>query len=210
MVETLNNVLQVIADAIMVPDIVGLILLLVISVWQFGSFLVEYVMERRKQKKANIPIMIEEIHWRDWEHMTAYVEESLLLPYHKEVLTRLTKVNDLPKASMLALAQRLLATAEARYEKVASITDMAAKLGPMLGLLGTLIPLGPGIMALSQGDTVTLSSSLSVAFNTTIAGVAVAAVCSIISNIRKRWYNDYMVTLEALMEAILEEVKVDD
>ena len=103
-----------------------------------------------------------------------------------------------------------MATAEARYEKVASITDMAAKLGPMLGLLGTLIPLGPGIMALSQGDTVTLSSSLSVAFNTTIAGVAVAAVCSIISNIRKRWYNDYMVTLEALMEAILEEVKVDD
>lgn len=53
---------------------------------------------------------------------------------------------------------------------------MIAKLGPMFGLLGTLIPLGPGIVALGQGDTVTLSESMNVAFDTTIAGVISAAV----------------------------------
>ena len=82
----------------------------------------------------------------------------------------------------------------------------AATLG---GLLGTLIPLGPGIVALGQGDTVTLSESMNVAFDTTIAGVISAAVASVISHIRKRWYNDDMVSLETLMEAVLEEVTSD-
>ena len=77
------------------------------------------------------------------------------------------------------------------------------------GLLGTLIPLGPGIVALGQGDTVTLSESMNVAFDTTIAGVISAAVASVISHIRKRWYNDDMVSLETLMEAVLEEVTSD-
>ena len=85
---------------------------------------------------------------------------------------------------------------------------MIAKLGPMFGLLGTLIPLGPGIVALGQGDTVTLSESMNVAFDTTIAGV-ISAAASVISHIRKRWYNDDMVSLETLMEAVLEEVTSD-
>ena len=62
---------------------------------------------------------------------------------------------------------------------------------------------------LEQMDTVTLSESMNVAFDTTIAGVISAAVASVISHIRKRWYNDDMVSLETLMEAVLEEVTSD-
>ena len=83
----------------------------------------------------------------------------------------------------------------------------AAKIGPMLGLLGTLIPLGPGIIALGQGDTITLSSSLLTAFDTTIMGLIAAAIAIVISTIRTRWYTDYMSILETLMECILEAEK---
>ena len=86
---------------------------------------------------------------------------------------------------------------------------MVAKLGPMFGLLGTLIPLGPGIVALGQGDTATLAGSLAVAFDTTISGLISAAICLVISNIRKRWYDSDLVSLEALMECVLEEVGED-
>lgn len=41
------------------------------------------------------------------------------------------------------------------------------QLGPILGLLGTLIPLGPGLAALGSGDIVTLAEALTVAFDTT-------------------------------------------
>ena len=50
---------------------------------------------------------------------------------------------------------------------------------------------------------------MNVAFDTTIAGVISAAAASVISHIRKRWYNDDMVSLETLMEAVLEEVTSD-
>ena len=77
----------------------------------------------------------------------------------------------------------------------------------MFGLLGTLIPLGPGIVALGQGDTQTLSDSLSIAFDTTIAGLISAAVCSVIAGIRRRWYDDYMSSSEAMAEMILERME---
>ena len=85
---------------------------------------------------------------------------------------------------------------------------MLAKLGPMIGLLGTLIPLGPGIIALGQGDTLTLSQSLLTAFDTTIAGLIVAAAALIISGIRRGWYNGYMSVLETAMECVVEMEKM--
>lgn len=76
--------------------------------------------------------------------------------------------------------------------------------------MGTLIPLGPGIIALGRGDTLTLSNSLMIAFDTTIAGLACAAVAVLVSTIRKHWYNNYMSVLETLMECVLEVEKIDD
>ena len=47
------------------------------------------------------------------------------------------------------------------------------QLGPILGLLGTLIPLGPGLAALGSGDIVTLAEALTVAFDTTVTGLLI-------------------------------------
>ena len=76
--------------------------------------------------------------------------------------------------------------------------------------MGTLIPLGPGIIALGQGDTFTLSNSLLIAFDTTVAGLVCALIALVISTIRKIWYRNDMSILETLMECILEEEQNDD
>jgi biopolymer transport protein ExbB/TolQ len=73
----------------------------------------------------------------------------------------------------------------------------------MLGLLGTLIPLGPGLIAMGRGDTYTLSLSLLTAFDTTIAGLAAAAAAYVVSGIRRNWYENYMTLLETLMLCVL-------
>ena len=75
----------------------------------------------------------------------------------------------------------------------------------MFGLMGTLIPLGPGLIALGQGDTKTLSDSLLIAFDTTVAGLISGAVSYVISGVRKSWYEQYMIGLETIFEAVLEE-----
>ena len=80
----------------------------------------------------------------------------------------------------------------------------------MFGLLGTLIPLGPGIIALGQGDTMTLSQSLMTAFDTTIAGLIVAAIAIVISTIRRCWYNNYISVLETVMDCVVEMEKNSD
>ena len=73
-------------------------------------------------------------------------------------------------------------------------------------MLGTLIPLGPGITALGNGDTAALAASVGIAFDTTIAGLLAASAAVVISGRRKHWYGNYMTELETVMEAILEEI----
>lgn len=196
-----------IGQALLTPCMVVLLVIMTVTVWQVGNLLVELLIERRKIK-ADVPALIKRIH-EESENLSALIEESGLLGRQKQALHMLIEARGLPRTSMIALAQRLLATEEAWYGRVTAITDVVAKMGPMLGLLGTLIPLGPGIVALGEGDTATLAKSMGIAFDTTIAGLATAVVCMIISNIRKRWYDDYMVSMESIMDCILEEVAPD-
>ena len=58
---------------------------------------------------------------------------------------------------------------------------------------------------MGQGDTQTLSTSLLTAFDTTIAGLCAAAVCLVVTTLRKRWYGGYMADLETLMDCVCEE-----
>ena len=119
------------------------------------------------------------------------------------MLTELIHGEGMEEEMRQALAERLLEEQEARYARILHITELVVKLGPMFGLLGTLIPLGPGIVALGTGDVETLSASLEMAFDTTIAGVISAAVCSVLTGIRKRWYNRSMQNMQLLMESLL-------
>lgn len=78
----------------------------------------------------------------------------------------------------------------------------------MLGLMGTLIPLGPGLVALGSGDTQSLSQSLQFAFDTTVAGLATAIVCMLVTRVRRRWYGDYLVSMESAFNTLLEKGRI--
>ena len=178
---SLSEVLHTIAQALLIPCLIILLILMAGAVWQIGDIVVEFIAERRKHK-CDVPQLLRDVHTAGADGLAELIENSGLLRRQKKALLELAESRNLPKDTLTALAERLL---------------------------GTLIPLGPGIVALGQGDTVTLSESMNVAFDTTIAGVISAAVASVISHIRKRWYNDDMVSLETLMEAVLEEVTTD-
>ena len=90
--------------------------------------------------------------------------------------------------------------------KVTSKTDLLVRLGPIFGLLGTLIPLGPGLSALGTGDITTLAQSLTIAFDTTVTGLTIGAIGYVISKYRKQWYESDLTTTETVAEAILEKI----
>ena len=114
----------------------------------------------------------------------------------------------LPEDALTEVAKRLLAEEEKRYRKSLTPVEAASRVAPMLGLMGTLIPLGPGITALSSGDLTTLSSSLLMAFDTTVVGLAVAVVCYLVAKVRRGWYNDYLACLEGVLNTLLEKREI--
>ena len=120
------------------------------------------------------------------------IRKSQLNRRQKAALLELTEHPDFSGGLRESLAANLLEREQSHYDHILKCTELVSKLAPMLGLLGTLIPLGPGIIALGQGDTQTLSTSLLTAFDTTIAGLCAAAVCLVVTTLRKRWYGGYM------------------
>lgn len=66
--------------------------------------------------------------------------------------------------------------------------DILARSGPILGLMGTLIPLGPGLTAMSTGDLSQLSTAISIAFDTTVVGLLVGLLAYILGKSRRRHF----------------------
>jgi biopolymer transport protein ExbB/TolQ len=75
--------------------------------------------------------------------------------------------------------------------------DMLARVGPMLGLVGTLIPLGPGLAALGRGEVGELARAVTVAFDTTVLGLLVGMTGFVLGRLRRRWYDQLLDQLEA-------------
>ena len=76
-------------------------------------------------------------------------------------------------------------------------TDLLARSGPILGLMGTLIPLGPGLTALGSGNIDILATALTVAFDTTVVGLLVGLLAYAMGRIRRRWYEQTWQQLTA-------------
>ena len=198
----LNDTLRQIASSLEAPVVAFLLLLAAATIFMVGTIIVEFFTSRLKLK-VTLPQLVDRLHGA--EDMAEVIRSAGLLKRQTAKLVELTQHAQLTPNEREAYAVRLVAAERAHYNGIVKITDMIAKLGPMFGLLGTLIPLGPGIIALGRGDTYTLSTSLLVAFDTTIVGLFVAAFAMVISTIRKRWYDSYMESFEMVAEYILED-----
>jgi biopolymer transport protein ExbB/TolQ len=81
-----------------------------------------------------------------------------------------------------------------------------ARLGPAMGLVGTLIPMSTGLASLSQGDTSRLSSDLVIAFSTTVVGLCYGVAAYILYTIRARWTEEDLETVKAVIESRASEI----
>jgi len=200
----IGDVLRSVAAGMHYPVIIILIVFLICAVVLIGWILAEYLTERRHMK-VSLPELLEKL--RTSADAKGTIEESGLLRRQKDALEELASHPDFTPELREALAVRLIDAEQARYDAVVRLSELLARLAPMFGLLGTLIPLGPGIIALGQGDTFTLSSSMLTAFDTTVAGLLAAAVATIVSQIRRAWYGEYISVFEVLCQCLLEREK---
>ena len=201
----LDDVLRAVATWLEVP-VKAILIVLILSAVALLGWLVAEIFTERRHLKVKLPKLLDDMQSAT-DSLADVISGSGLLKRQKEALLELTRHPGFNDAMREALAVRLIEEAQARYDRILKLSEIVARLGPMFGLLGTLIPLGPGIIALGQGDTYTLSISLLTAFDTTIAGLSAAAVATVISAVRRAWYKDYMSILEALANCALEVVE---
>jgi biopolymer transport protein ExbB/TolQ len=168
-----------------------------------ASVVTEYFTEHRRFK-VFLPRLMDGLKEAGPNGVDEIVKASGLLMRQKRYLVELTLHPQFSAALLESMAAGLERQERRRYETIVKVSDMAARITPMLGLLGTLIPLGPGIIALSTGDTSTLSASLTTAFDTTSMGLMEAAVFMLVSAVRSRWYKDYMISFDAVLESVVE------
>ena len=204
----MTEILHSIGQGLRIPCYAVLLILMAIAVAEIG-YLIYEAAQRANSDDVNTVELLHTMRGKSLAEIGALLNGEPFLARQKKMFTRLLDTADLPEETRLAAAKRMLEGEDAYYDRILHVTDTVAKLGPMFGLLGTLIPLGPGIMALGRGDTAALSASMSVAFDTTIAGLITAAVCAVISGIRRRWYNAEIADVEAVMEGVLQEMKGD-
>ena len=199
----LPDILNGIAQGLLVPTMAVIIILILLTLFFIGQILVETFTERRHYRQ-NMP-EINEITDAPYDEIVGIIEKSELLNSQKAALITVGRNMGLPEDPLFAMAQTQITRAEKHYQRRVAWSDTISKIGPMLGLMGTLIPLGPGIVALGQGNTVQLSASLGIAFDATVCGLVCAVVALIISKIRGGWYSEYISTLEALMTCVLDK-----
>lgn len=207
--ENVNSILRAIVANLQTPVVIILLILMLATVVVAGTFVFEFLVEHRKLQ-ADVPKLIETMNMTKVCDMSDLVNRNELLPRQKKVLKQLIQEHKMDSENREIYAAQLLFEEEEHYQNYLRWPQMISKLSPMFGLLGTLVPLGPGLMALGEGNTALLSQSLLIAFDTTSAGVLIAAVALVIAQIRKQWYRNYAQVLESLMEVILDKMKTEE
>ena len=203
---SLTSSLHALSQALLNPVIVVLFLYVAYAVVELAGVLVEFIAERRRFR-VDVRTLMGQIQRTDMSALSDVFARAGLLPRQRRALTEVVAAGELPQESFEAFCSQVLSDEELHYRKIVDRDDLAAKIAPMFGLMGTLIPLGPGVVALGQGGIAELSTSLLVAFDTTVAGLVAAAVFQTVSKARKYWYEGYLATLESLVKALAERME---
>lgn len=95
---------------------------------------------------------------------------------------------------------KAIADFEAAADKQLETSKSLMRVGPMLGLMGTLIPMGPALVGLAAGDIASMAMNMQVAFSTTVIGVFVGAIGFILHSVRTRWFSEDHYQLQFLIQ----------
>lgn len=202
--EMLSSALHVISQSLLIPVIVGLLAFMLYAIISFGGLISEYTNRIRISTEEIEKIISDFANYGTAEGIKEVMDKSSVPTGYKNIIIKIASHPEMGSKSREALARKLIEKEEAMAAKSLEKTDIVTRLGPTLGLMGTLIPMGPGLAALGSGDINTLANAIIIAFDTTVVGLAAGGIAYVISKVRRRWYEEYLSNLDALCESALE------
>ena len=183
----ISDILYWISTGLLVPVIVLLILLFGRALLLIGSFFGQYASLRKTD--AVLRSKLDTLTADTLPALAAELPEGRSLAV--DHIRRMLDARESP-----ARMERLLTDFEIAADKDLAVSKTLTKMGPMLGLMGTLIPMGPALVGLAAGDIASMAYNMQVAFATTVVGLFASAVGFITQQIKQRWYLQGMTDLE--------------
>lgn len=191
----LGDGLAEIATALAVPVLIAAIVALLLCALEFGRFTAEYWRRR--------------VRLRDFD-LRELTQRAIADPQHAAALAY-SAPGTLAAAALVEIAtapgrdrasEHALARYELNVQRRLDRTRLLVRAGPAIGLMGTLIPLAPGLAALGNGDVSALAENLRDAFGATVVGLLVGTVAFALTLARTRMYTEDLAALEQGSEAL--------
>lgn len=204
--EFLTAALNVVSQSLQIPVIIFLLIFAVFAVFAFGGLISDYNSRVKLTREYKENLVFSLVNAGSVEELENILANSEIYDGQKEVLLKVVNAHSLSSDSREAWALNLIEEEEVSMAKSLEKVDIVTRIGPTLGLMGTLIPMGPGLAALGSGDVTTLANAIIVAFDTTVVGIGAGAIAYVIAKIRRRWYEEYSSNLQLFVNAVLENL----
>lgn len=192
--EIISKSLFWVANSLLIPDIILLLLLFGRSILLIGGFYNQFMTKRKTDRlladriKTLTPEGINALHG-----LLPAQNNSLFITYLRDLLTS-------PPSE--AYSDYLLSGFENKSEKDLSVSRLLAKIGPVLGLIGTLIAMSPALVGLSTGDIAGMAYNMQIVFATTVIGLVISAIGLVTLQIKQRWYTAELNRLDYIARVL--------
>ncbi|MEA3489805.1 MAG: MotA/TolQ/ExbB proton channel family protein [Candidatus Omnitrophota bacterium] len=188
----LTNILYWISAALLIPVIVILLMSLVGALLMLGGFYGLYMNRVRLKKEMN-----------------DFLEKLKIDALADTVFDRILGMNSLFSSYLRMMidvnwqqvhSEKIITDFELRTEKELEVSKTLMRIGPMLGLMGTLIPMGPALVGLASGDIASMAVNMQVAFSTTVVGIFIGAIGYTTQLVKQRWFIEDLNNLQYIYE----------
>ncbi len=192
--EIITKALYWISTGLLVPVIIFLLYFFIKSLLMIGGFYGFYINRMKTNKKieetteqlneTNALDLLKDIKEKNKSELTTFIDKIIQYSHSK------------------IHCEKILADYEIYADRDLGKSKTLTKIGPMLGLMGTLIPMGPALVGLATGDIASMAENMQIAFATTVVGILIGAIGFITLQIKQRWYTSDLNTLEFIVNLI--------
>ena len=199
----ISNILYWISTGLLVPVIVLLIFFFIRAIILIGTFFGQYLQVKKHSESFYARIVkLTPATLDSFSEALPEKSDTIVTAYAKKIIA--SRDNH-------ARIDLLLSEYEIEADKELSTSKVLTKMGPILGLMGTLIPMGPALVGLATGDIASMAYNMQVAFATTVVGLVVSAIGFLTQQVKERWAVKNITMLEYLAEVVkLSDSKTDN
>ena len=190
--DQISKVLFVISNSLLIPDILFLIILFIRSLILVGGFYNSFMQRRRMNALlGDVRTLNAELSGR-----LPKSNRSPFIDHPDDLLTREGLTED--------YANYVISSYENVCEKDLSLSKLLTKVGPVLGLVGTLIAMSPALVGLSSGDIGAMAYNMQVVFATTVVGLVISLAGLVTLQYKQRWYTKDVALLDYISSLLLD------